>query len=126
MQSETTPTNSEETTPQYRNEFATTRLSEIVCERGPKLLTVGMPVWEANEAILLCLEDAIAQEKRLLSCLARIEKDKNDEESRRRKLENRLALADKILDLLPAFNVGQSFLSEERVQALMEVYNDRD
>lgn len=37
-------------------------------------------------------------------------------------LRQRLALADKILDLLTAYNVGMSFISEEQVQPLWEAY----
>jgi hypothetical protein len=40
-------------------------------------------------------------------------------------LAERLALADKILDLLTAYNVGMSFLSEERVAPLWEAYHGK-
>lgn len=73
-------------------------LSSFVCEHGPNLLTRGMPPFEANTAIMACLS----------------------------RLYNRLALAERIIDALPSYSVGESFMSEEDIEPMMEEWNARN
>lgn len=129
MQSENTSTNwneEQQAARAERLELVIDKLSELVCEHGPNLLTRGMSMLEANEAILQCLEGLLNKTKALEALCMKLEQHKNEEEAERRQLAKLLEKADKIINLLPAFNVGQSFLSEERVQELMEDYRDRN
>lgn len=94
-------------------------MSAFVCEHGPSLLTRGMPPEEANEALLDCL-------KHLLSRAVTAERMSKEAHEDKARALNRLQLANRIIDALPEYSVGMSFLSEERVQKLMEKFDARD
>jgi hypothetical protein len=68
------------------------QLCAIVTELGPYHLMRGVTQLEANTAILRCIES----------------------------LKNQRDLAFRIIDELPAYNVGISFLSEEKPKQLIE------
>jgi hypothetical protein len=91
-------------------------MSSFVCEHGPMLLTRGMPPEEANEALLECL-------KALLSRAVTAERRSAEAHEDKTRALNRLQLANRIIDALPEYSVGMSFLSEERVKTLMERYD---
>lgn len=89
MQSEnTSPTWTEEQL-QARNErqeLVIDKLNDLVCEHGPMLLTRGMGMLEAHEAILLCIQDLVNRVKGLEGLLVKMEQHKNEEEAERRRL----------------------------------------
>jgi hypothetical protein len=91
-------------------------MSAFVCENGPELLTRGMPPEEANASILACL-------KQLLSRAQTAERMSKEAHVEKSGALNRLQIAHRIIDALPEYSVGMSFLSEERVQAMMERYD---
>lgn len=91
------------TSPEYQAEQLGKALDEVydkmsafVCEHGPELLTRGMPPLEANTAIMACLE----------------------------RLKNQRDLAFRIVDCLPDYSVGCSFMSEEEPEKLIKELSD--
>lgn len=92
------------------------KLSQFVCEQGPELLTRGMKPLEANRAILSCLELLLSR----AVTAERMSKEAHEDKAR---ALNKLQLANRIIDALPEYSVGMSFLSEEKVKRLMEEFD---
>lgn len=95
------------------------KVSTLVCEEGPQILTLGMSQLEANTAILACLEQLLSRAR----TAERMSKEAHQEKAN---ALNRLQLANRIIDALPSYSVGQSFLSEEPIQKMMEDFDAKD
>lgn len=100
------------------------KLSELVCEFGPKLLTRGMPAHEANDALIACLDHLIAT-RIPLELMAKLEEQKNEIEARARKAEKKLEVANLLVEITKHIQfVGPgSEIDKLRYKELMEDYH---